>query len=497
MDVFQHFSELFSSATPEAWLFLGAFCVLYVAISMGLHVAGKRFGIAVKTIRFLKWFFVLVSLFILERWLLPRFAISPPEKSFFFAKAVVIWFVLVRFLDGWYVEIYLKKIKHQQVNHIFIDLAKFVFFVVLCIVILKSTFDINPSSILTSSAILTAVIGFAMQDTIGSLISGLLIQIEKPFEIGDWISVATHEGKVVEISWRYTRIMTLSKDYILIPNNSISKDTLVNFNRPIASVRRQTEIGVDFSIPPVRVKAALMEVLEKSSIILSTPAPIVRLMEYGPYRMQYRIIFYVRQFESARRAIDEINTSIWYQFRKEHIPVPYPQSELAVKEYHQRVDDTPAIVETVKNISLFKGMTDDNLDLLVRSSYVKAFLQDQVIVKKGATDTTLFVILEGKVEVACNGKKLAEFEAGNFFGEMALLTGEPRSADIKAVEHARCLVVDREGFRMILAKSPRIYENIQTMFNERMLDRDKKGMLGRKMDVEVGLLERFRKIFME
>ncbi|MDD4649132.1 MAG: mechanosensitive ion channel family protein [Desulfoplanes sp.] len=497
MEFFHHCTELFASATTEAWLFLAVLCALYAAISMGLHVIGQRLGIAAKTVRFLKWCLVLSCLIFLESWLLPHFAISPPEKSFFSAKAVVIWFVLISFLDGWYVEIYLKKIKHRQVNHIFIDLTKLVLFVILGIVILKFTFDINPGSILTSSAILTAVIGFAMQDTIGSLISGLLIQIEKPFELGDWISVAAHEGKVVEISWRYTKIMTLSKDYILIPNNSISKDTLVNFNRPIPYVRRQTEIGVDFSIPPVRVKAALMEVLEKSSIILMTPAPIVRLIEYGPYRMQYQIIFYVRQFESARRAIDEINTSIWYQFRKEHIPVPYPQSELAVKEYHQREDDTPAIVETVKHIPLFRGMTDENLDLLVRSSYVKGFLHDQAIVRKGATDTTLFVILEGKVEVACNGKKLAEFEAGNFFGEMALLTGEPRSADIKAVEYARCLVVDREGFRMILSASPLIYDNIQNMFNERMLDRNRQGMFDGKKDVDMSFLERFRKIFME
>ncbi len=316
-----------------------------------------------------------------------------PDKPFFFVKAVVFWFVVVRFLDGCYAEIYLKKIKQEQVNHIFIDLAKLVFFVIIVVVLLKSTFDIDPSSILTSSAILTAVIGFAMQDTIGSLISGLLIQIEKPFAIGDWIAVATHEGKVVEISWRYTKIKTISRDYVLIPNNSISRDTLVNFNRPIPYVRRQIEIGVDFSIPPVRVKTALMEVLEKSSVILKSPSPIVRLMEYGPYRMQYRIIFYVRQFESARRAIDEINTSIWYQFRKEHIPVPYPQSELAIKEYQQPRDETLAIIDTLKNISLFRGMTDDNLDLLVRSSYVKSFLQDQIIVRKDSIDTTLFVLL--------------------------------------------------------------------------------------------------------
>jgi CRP-like cAMP-binding protein len=80
---------------------------------------------------------------------------------------------------------------------------------------------------------------------------------------------------------------------------------------------------------------------------------------------------------------------------------------------------------------------------------------------------------------------------------MALLTGQPRSADIKAKTVVRCLVVDREGFSMILSKSPGIYENIQAMFNERMLDRDKKGMLQDKKVTETSLLERFRKIFME
>jgi len=497
MDYPQNISDLFATVTFEAWLFLALLILIYVAISLGLDAVSKRYNIAIKAVRFLKWFFVLISIYVLEYAVLPRMGTEIPDKPFFFVKAVVFWFVVVRFLDGCYAEIYLKKIKQEQVNHIFIDLAKLVFFVIIVVVLLKSTFDIDPSSILTSSAILTAVIGFAMQDTIGSLISGLLIQIEKPFAIGDWIAVATHEGKVVEISWRYTKIKTISRDYVLIPNNSISRDTLVNFNRPIPYVRRQIEIGVDFSIPPVRVKTALMEVLEKSSVILKSPSPIVRLMEYGPYRMQYRIIFYVRQFESARRAIDEINTSIWYQFRKEHIPVPYPQSELAIKEYHQPRDETLAIIDTLKNISLFRGMTDDNLDLLVRSSYVKSYLQDQIIVRKDSIDTTLFVLLEGNVVVECDGKSLAEFEEGNFFGEMALLTGQPRSADIKAKTAVRCLVVDREGFSMILSKSPRIYENIQAMFNERMLDRDRKGMLHDRKIAEVSLLDRFRQIFME
>jgi small-conductance mechanosensitive channel len=497
MDVSQSFADFLGEFSFDAWFFLVLLTVIYAVISFGLDAAFKRYNIAIKAIRFLKWFFVLISVYVLEYIVLPRMGLEVPETPFIFVKAVVIWFVVVRFLDGCYAEIYLKKIKKEQVNHIFIDLTKFLFFIVICVSLLKIGFDIDPSSILTSSAILTAVIGFAMQDTIGSLISGLLIQIEKPFAIGDWIAVAAHEGKVVEISWRYTKIKTISRDYVLIPNNSISRDTLVNFNRPIPYVRRQIEIGVDFSIPPVRVKTALMEVLEKSSIILKVPSPIVRLMEYGPYRMQYRIIFYVRQFESARRAIDEINTAIWYQFRKEDIPIPYPQSVLASREYHQPRDETPAIVEMLKNITLFKGMAEDSLDLLVRSSCMKSFLQNQVIVTKGSTDTTLFILLEGSVAVESDGRILAEFEQGNFFGEMALLTGQPRSADIKAKTVVRCLVVDREGFSMILSKSPGIYENIQAMFNERMLDRDKKGMLQDKKVTETSLLERFRKIFME
>ncbi len=497
MEFFQNVSHVFTTITFESWLFFVLVIVIYIGITIGLDVLAKHHNISIKVVRFLKWFFLLISLYVLEYTVLPKMRLGVPEEALLFVKVIVIWFVVIQFLDGCYAEIYIKKIKHEQVNHIFIDLIKLLIFIVLVVVLLKNTFDIDPSSILTSSAILTAVIGFAMQDTIGSLISGLLIQIEKPFAIGDWIAVATHEGKVVEISWRYTKIKTISRDYVLIPNNSISRDTLVNFNRPIPYVRQQIEIGVDFSVPPVRVKMALMEVLEKSSSILKNPSPIIRLMEYGPYRMQYRIIFYVPQFEAVRRAIDEINTSIWYQFRKEHIPIPYPQSELAVRDYQQPADETSAIVEMLQEISLFKGMLDDNLDLLVRTSCVKNFMQDQFIVRKGSTDTTLFVLLAGKVAVEYEGRSLTEFEAGNFFGEMALLTGQPRSADIKAVQAARCLVIDREGFRMILSKSPKIYENIQTMFHERMLDRDKKGMLHAKKMEGTTLLERFRQIFIE
>ncbi len=476
---------------PETWLMLGLIAALFAVSSLGLRLAARRGGVPEGAVRALNWLFLIFFLHWAEARVVATLDAPLLDTPLLILKTVCWWFFLRNALDGLYADLYLGRIKQKPVNHYFIDLFKFLILLLLVFGALKTVFDFQWGSILTSSAILTAVIGFSMQDTIGSLVSGFLIQLEKPFSPGDWIAVSGQKGMVVEISWRYTKIQTIEKDFVLVPNNSISKDTLVNYSRPILQVRSEVAVPVPLEVPPVKVKAALEEVVRGARLVAETPEPVIRADDIRADRIIYAVIFFARRYEDLRPARDEIISSVWYQFRKHGIELPYPITEMR----HVRKREAVAPAETVailRGVPLFSGLGEAELSLLVQSAAVSSFEPGRRIVTAGGTDTSLFVILAGQVAVKKNGAELARLNAGDFFGEMALLTGEPRTADVEALSPVTSLAVDREAFKLLLEKNQSIVANITAMFKERSKSH---AAAGRPAPAPETLFGLFKKIF--
>jgi small-conductance mechanosensitive channel len=446
-------------------------------------------------VRFVNWLFLYMFLRQFKMVFIDRLGIVFIQNLFIVSQFTALWLAIKHFINGFVADFYLRKIKNRSVNNITLDFFKFIFLVLLIFGFLKTIYNIDINSILTSSVILTAVIGLSMQDTIGSLMSGLLIQIEKPFKIGDWINVSDKEGKVVEINWRYTKIETLQKNLIVIPNNSISKESFVNFSDPTPMLSRKMVLGVSYDVPPVRVKEAVAAVLSRSRFVLQHPVPVVRLVDYADSNIMYNIIFFIRKFDHMWQAIDEINSGIWYEFKKQGIEIAFPIRTVIMSK-KQKEDMKTQIIELLKINQLFEGMSDEDLLLLVRSSDVKRFAPDTTIITQGASDMTLFVILEGKVSVRRNKKEIAQLETGAFFGEMSLLTDEPRYADVVALEQTVCLIVDREGFKSLLEKQPLLIRNVNEMLCKRRSEMIPSGNSLETSKVEpASLFSRFRKIF--
>lgn len=477
----------------QVWLGLLIFLFLYILASFFFSRLGRKNTISRAVLGFSKWLFLLVGLYFCDLFLFPSLDVHIPQHLLFLLKILVVWMLIKSFLDGFYAEVYLKKIRKKTVNYIVLDFLKLLFFCALVILVIKNVFRVNPGSILTSSAILTAIIGLSIQDTIGSLISGLLIQLEKPFKVGDWIAVGEREGKVVDISWRYTKIETVTLDYLLIPNNSISRDTLVNYSQPISKVMRVLDIGAGYDVPPIKVKQALREVISKVALVERYPRPVARLNRYEDYRIIYRIIFYVRNFEDSWQAWDELYTSIWYQFQKAGIEISLPRQDIYLKKEQKR-EDSEGVTRILQNLPLFSGLSRQDLDLLLRSAVIRNYPPEVCIIRQGDDDTNLFVILSGRVKVMRGQKELAVLETGDFFGEMALLAGASRSADIYSLEEATCLMIDREAFRILLEMNSGVYENINKLFVERSKQAQSRES-GKKMTSAESLLAKFKSIF--
>jgi small-conductance mechanosensitive channel len=456
-------------------------------------VVGKA-TMASKSIGLIQILLLIVLLSLSEEIIVKWLSTYRIDKVLIIVKCLLYWYFVKSFLDVVYADLYLKRIKKKQVNPLTIDLLKFALLVIIIMGATKAFFNITFSSLLTSSAILTAVVGLSMQDSIGSLISGILIQLEKPFEPGDWIRFGAMNGKVISVSWRYTEIETIEQDYIFIPNNQISKETLYNYSRPIPQVRGEINIQLPLKIPPVRVKQILANVLEKASLVVSHPRPLIRIDQIRENLIEYVVLFYTRSYEDIRAARDELYASVWYELKMEGVELPYPVREVTISKKRDYVHDEK-LIQMLKGIPMFGGLSDRNLALLVDISNIIEYGPQSRIVSEGATDSTFFVILEGKVSVRKGTQIIAELGFGEFFGEMALLTGEPRKADIISLENTRCLELDRQGFKRILENNKHIIDNIKESLRERVRQIEPNLSLQAQKIAQETFFQRFIKIF--
>jgi small-conductance mechanosensitive channel len=182
------------------------------------------------------------------------------------------------------------------------------------------------AELVTTSAVSAVVLGFALQDTLGNAFAGLAIQSEKPFNVGHWVRVGDHEGRVAEVTWRATKLRTKSGNLVVLPNNVVAKEAVVNYSEPSTPYRLVVDVGASYLVSPNTVKAAIREALRNSPLVLTAPAPDVLLLRFDDSAITYRVRFWVDDYEADDRASDQVRTSIYYAFRRHDIEIPWPIS---------------------------------------------------------------------------------------------------------------------------------------------------------------------------
>jgi small-conductance mechanosensitive channel len=177
---------------------------------------------------------------------------------------------------------------------------------------------------LTTSAVGAVVVGFALQDTLGNLFAGLAIQVEKPFRVGHWVRVGEFEGRVQEVTWRATKLLTKQGQFVIVPNSVMSKDPILNHSEPTIPTRIEVEVGASYDTPPNVVKQALHEALDNAPLVLRDPPPDVIVVGFGASAVDYRLRFWIDDFGRDNTARDQVRTNIWYTFKRHAIEIPYP-----------------------------------------------------------------------------------------------------------------------------------------------------------------------------
>jgi len=321
--------------------------------------------------------------------------------------------------------------------------------------------------LLTTSAVGAVVVGFALQDTLGNLFAGLAIQIEKPFRVGHWISVAGRDGEVQEITWRATKLRTKDGEFLIVPNAIVSKETVLNYSEPTVANAITVDVGASYLSPPNDVKAAVIAAVENAPLAIRAPQPKVLVAGFGDSAINYKVYFWVDDYGKEREARDQVRTNIWYEFRRRNLEIPWP-----IQIQYER-DEEPirttrhiaAAADYLGRVDLFKTLSAEARGVLSSLASEQLFAAGEAIVRQGAAGDSMFVILSGQARVVLEpaGQEVAVIPAGGFFGEMSMLTGDKRTATVKAIGDTNVLEIAARDFRELAVANPSLLDHVSTV----------------------------------
>lgn len=394
------------------------------------------------------------------------------------AMDIVLYSALVRIAFSLFVDSWFKwhlKIKVPKITR---DLVLIISYTVVVFVVLRTKGGVNLIGLITTSAVLTAVIGFAAQNVLGNLLAGLSIQFEHPFRIGDWLQYGDHVGKVIGIGWESTKLKTFDDEMIIIPNLDISKAVLKNHSLPTPRHAMKIDVGIDYGAAPNSVRKVLLDLCAQESRILKDPAPAVRITSYGDFAIVYQIRFFYNDYGTSIDLRSSVMNKIWYALKRNGIKIPYPVRDVRLSHIERRfVEEEQSrlralAVADLKNVPILKPLSSESRLLLSERLAIEEYGDGEIIVSQGDAGDSLYIIHRGAcdIEVSAMGgpsKKVASLAPPAFFGEMSLLTGEPRSATVRSIGDSVVFSIDKDIFREVLVSHPGISEELARALAER------------------------------
>ena len=335
-------------------------------------------------------------------------------------------------------------------------------------------FDVELTPFLATSAVVGAVVGLALQDTLGNLFAGIALHSEAPVHVGDWVRVGDRDGRVEQVSWRAMRLRTWDGDTLTVPNNEVARHAVLNYSHPRAPHSRVIVIGVNYHTPPNRVIGILRKVIEQVGLLEDPPSG-VRIVGYLESAIHYEIRYYFAAYDDYRRLEGEIYRLIWYHFRRHGIEIPFPVRDVFLHRAAPAVQsrETPAerLERALRTVDLFRPLSDEELRKVMARSRPLHYAAGERVIEEGSPGDSFFIIDQGQVLVSKRmggtDREIARLMEGQFFGEMALLTGERRSATIEAATDVDLFMIDKPAFQDILAANPTIAVDISTLLSER------------------------------
>jgi CRP-like cAMP-binding protein/small-conductance mechanosensitive channel len=351
---------------------------------------------------------------------------------------------------------------------------------------------VNVTSIIATSAVVTAVIGLSLQATLGNVVGGLALQIDESIDEGDWIELENkQQGQVKKIRWRHTVIETRDWDTLIVPNGQLMSQTIKVLGKRdgrAVNHRMWVYFCVDFRFSPGEVINVVNTALAAAPITGVAASPAAHCIchdlarEHRDGYVLYAARYWLTDLARDDPTSSDVRERIFSALRRAAVPLAIPAAALFLSEEsserteRKEARDVDSKVSALSSVELFSHLDDNERRDLAQAARRTPFGRAEVITRQGAQANWLYVLTKGEVEVRISSsegdRRVAVLKAPSFFGEMALMTGQPREATVVALSEVECLRVDKADFQQILVRRPAIANRISEILAARRVELD-------------------------
>jgi small-conductance mechanosensitive channel/CRP-like cAMP-binding protein len=451
--------------------FIGTF---FIALGIGRSLkrrAGVRLGLLFRLFCLTLAFYAAIAVY----------GVRAPWRNHVGAAAILLSTALVVALVNRYVwDFYFEKKRQTPIPHFLREVVGGLIFLVALLFVLSSGYhaEAQLKGLLAGSGIVAIILGFAGQSFFAGVIAGVSIQLNRPYKVGDWLQVGERFAEVMEINWRSTRLRTNDAIYLDIPNNEMVSHAIVNLHYPTQVHAMRIRVGVEYKNPPNRVKDALYRAASSADGVLAEPKVKIFLVDFADSAVIYEIKFYMGNHARINEINDAVRTNVWYELKRQRITIPFPIRTLHVERRAARTvqEDQEEARTILRDEPLFECLSDAQIDNLVKDARLNYFGRGERVIQEGAEGDSMFVLLRGaaQVSVSKNGSSIpvASLGAGDCFGEMSLLTGERRTATVRAESDCYVMEISKPVMADVIRDSPDCLERLSELLAKRKLENE-------------------------
>ncbi len=399
--------------------------------------------------------------------------------AFFRIFKIVLWMALViaivRFLAYFTIKTAYRTSKQPEVSSLIKTVSSIIIYIVAFFIIFQTQYpDVPLTPLFTGSTILGIVVGLALQETLGNLFAGLALQADQPFQVGDVVSIGKSGTGVVEsVSWRGVKIRTFQNKLLVISNSVLGKESIEVAPKNNLNARA-VFFNTEYSDSPTRIIQVVREAVRHVENVTNKIRPVVRIRNLSESGVEWEVKYWLEDYAKHNDTDALIRERIWYVFNRERITFSSPTLTV-----HREIRSPEAPAEVVVNtitehlnrVSIFAPLSADETEQLANASISRIYAPAEAIVRQGNEGNSMFVILRGSVRVqipeGSYQKTINRLGKDDFFGEMSLLTGEPRSASVIAEEETEVLQIKKEALKPIFENNPDLVKTIVELIEER------------------------------
>jgi small-conductance mechanosensitive channel/CRP-like cAMP-binding protein len=395
------------------------------------------------------------------------------------------------------------------------DIVSFICFFTGILIIAAFVFEKPVTGLWATSGVAVVVIGFALKQIISDVFSGIALNLEHSYRIGDWVEFEMESkprkfmyGQVVEVNWRATHLLTRAQETIVIPNSLMAGMKFINYSAPEKHYRAEVLVSLSHTIPVDRVKRILMAAIKKTPGVMGKLEPEVILFEFNERGVVWAARFWVSDFHLNRKMVRLVHENILRHLQIAGIPLSYTRVDRhALTDAELEIDSKPSKESLLKRTEMFDLLGQKDISILSENMAEHTFNSGDYIVRQGSDGTSLFIVAEGLVDILAldtdgNEKQVTSIEPGNYFGEMSLLTGQVRRASAKTRCDTLCFEIDKKALMPILTKKPELLDRLSDLMAERRYrlnelyeTTEKDDETAEKENFRTGLLNQMKRFF--